>query len=69
MTFTESEIVELKSQVVGDICKEIIAFANSKGGTLYIGVEDNGNVVGVENADKVTFTQADESKWYYIAKI
>ena len=54
MTFTESEIVELKSQVVGDICKEIIAFANSKGGTLYIGVEDNGNVVGVENADKVT---------------
>lgn len=54
MTFTESEIVELKSQVVGDICKEIIAFANSKGGTLYIGVEDNGNVVGVEDTDKVT---------------
>lgn len=54
MTFAESEIVELKSQVVGDICKEIIAFANSKGGTLYIGVEDNGNVVGVEDTDKVT---------------
>lgn len=54
MTFTESEIVELKSQVVGDICKEIIAFANSKGGTLYIGVEDNGNVIGVDDADKVT---------------
>ena len=30
MIFSESEIVELKSEVSGDICKEIIAFANSK---------------------------------------
>lgn len=54
MIFTESEIVELKSQIVGDICKEIIAFANSKGGTLYIGVEDNGTAVGVADANQVT---------------
>lgn len=54
MTFTESEIVELKSEVVGDICKEVIAFANTKGGTLYIGVENDGNVVGVNNPDRVT---------------
>lgn len=53
MRFTESEVVELKAQVIGDICKEIIAFANSKGGTLYIGVEDNGNVVGVSDTDQV----------------
>lgn len=53
MTFVESEIVELKSEVVGDICKEIIAFANTKGGTVYIGVEDNGNVVGVDHSDRV----------------
>lgn len=53
MTFTESEIVELKSEVVGDICKEVIAFANTKGGTLYIGVEDDGNIMGIENADNV----------------
>lgn len=53
MTFTESETVELKSEIVGDICKEVIAFANTKGGTLYIGVEDDGNIVGVENADNV----------------
>lgn len=39
MTFSESEFVELKSEVVSDLCKEIIAFANTKGGTLYIGVE------------------------------
>ena len=42
MTFIESETVELKSSVLADICKEVIAFANTKGGTLYIGVEDDG---------------------------
>lgn len=54
MIFTESEVVELKSKIISDICKEVIAFANSKGGTLYIGIEDNGNVIGVEDADQVT---------------
>ena len=54
MTFTESESVELKAEVVDDICKEIIAFANTNGGTLYIGVEDDGTVTGVENPDRVT---------------
>lgn len=52
MIFCESESVELKSKVIGDICKEVIAFANTSGGTLYIGVEDDGNVVGVEDSDK-----------------
>lgn len=54
MNFVESETVELKSTVVADLCKEVIAFANTKGGTLYIGVEDDGTVVGVEGADRVT---------------
>ena len=54
MTFTESEFVELKSEVVSDICKEVIAFANTKGGTMYIGVSDDGSIIGVENADRVT---------------
>ena len=48
MTFIESETIELKSSVVADLCKEVIAFANTKGGTLYIGVEDNGTVIGVD---------------------
>lgn len=37
MIFQESETVELKSIVVDDIKKEIIAFANCEGGKLYIG--------------------------------
>ena len=53
MAFVESEVVELKAEVVGDICKEVIAFANTKGGTLYVGVSNDGSVVGVKNADQV----------------
>ena len=41
MTFQESETIELKEIVVEDIKKEIIAFANSAGGTLYVGVADD----------------------------
>ena len=54
MNYIESETVELKAEVVTDICKEIIAFANTKGGTLYIGVQDDGQIIGVNNADRVT---------------
>lgn len=53
MAFIESEVVELKAEVVGDICKEVTAFANTRGGTLYIGVSNDGNVVEVKNADQV----------------
>lgn len=52
MRFLETEIVELKSIVMDDIKKEIIAFANCDGGTVYVGVADDGKVLGVENADE-----------------
>ena len=50
MIFRESETVELKV-VVDDIKKEIIAFANCNGGKLYIGVQDDGIVVGLDDPD------------------
>lgn len=53
MRFIESDMTELKSEVVNDICKEVIAFANTKGGTIYIGVGNDGQVIGVDNADRV----------------
>ena len=52
MRFQETERVELKSIVMDDIKKEIIAFANCDGGTVYVGVADDGTVLGVENADE-----------------
>ena len=51
MPYQESETVELKSVVIDDIKKEIIAFANSDGGTLYIGIRDDGEVIGLEDPD------------------
>lgn len=51
MIFQESETVELKEIVVDGIKKEIIAFANSDGGKLYIGIGDDGSVVGLDNPD------------------
>lgn len=51
MIFQETETVELKEKATSDITKEIIAFANCNGGKLYIGVNDDGKVVGLENPD------------------
>lgn len=51
MVFQESETVELKSIVVEEVKKEIIAFANCEGGKLYIGVQDDGTVIGVDDPD------------------
>lgn len=54
MFFRESETTELKETVVDDIKKEIIAFANCDGGKLYIGVRDDGTVVGLDDPDGVS---------------
>lgn len=53
MKLCESEAVELKEIYTPDLKKEIIAFANTNGGTIYIGVQNNGEIVGLENADFV----------------
>ncbi len=51
--YKESDTLELKQEFALDIKKEIIAFANTKGGTLYIGIDDDGNVIGVDAPDRI----------------
>ena len=51
MPYEESERFEKKYKVTTNICKTVVAFANSKGGLIYVGIDDFGNVVGVEDAD------------------
>lgn len=51
--FTENKTTELKREYVDDIKNTVIAFANCDGGTLYIGVNDDGSVCGVDNVDDV----------------
>lgn len=48
---TENKITEFKREYVDDIKNTIVAFANCDGGTLYIGVNDDGTVCGVDKID------------------
>lgn len=50
--FIENAQTELKETYTEDIKKEIIAFLNSSGGTLYVGISDRGDIVGLADADK-----------------
>ena len=52
----ESERIEYKAQMIDDIYKEVIAFANTDGGVIYLGVDDKGNLVGVDDVDE-TYTR------------
>ena len=52
----EDEKIEFKETFVPDIYKEVIAFANTDGGIIFVGVDDNGNPVGLENVDD-TYTR------------
>ena len=47
MGYEENERIELKRQMVDGLDKEIVAFLNTRGGTIYIGVDDDGKIVGV----------------------
>ncbi|MDR0220201.1 MAG: putative DNA binding domain-containing protein [Lachnospiraceae bacterium] len=47
---TESKNCEFKREYVEDIKKTVIAFANTDGGELLIGVDDDGKAIGVEDA-------------------
>ena len=52
----ESERIEYKYQLIDDIYKEVIAFANTDGGIIYLGIDDKGNLIGIENVDE-TYTR------------
>ena len=53
MNLKESLTLEFKRELTDAIKREIIAFANTQGGELYIGIDDDGTIIGLDNADKV----------------
>lgn len=52
----EDEKIEFKVTYGPDIYKEVIAFANTDGGVILVGVDDNGNTVGLTDIDD-TYTR------------
>jgi len=49
----ENQNIEFKESWRDEYLKWICGFANAKGGKIYIGIDDDGNVVGVDNARKL----------------
>lgn len=54
MNYTESPTIELKQELTDGLKKEVVAFANSEGGTIYIGINNDGSIVGVSHADSIS---------------
>jgi len=50
----ESENLEFKNNWRDEYLKTLSAFANSKGGKLILGRDDRGNIVGVDNLERLT---------------
>ena len=49
----ENQDIEFKQSWRDEYIKWICGFANAKGGTIYIGVDDNGVIVGISDAKKL----------------
>lgn len=52
LEFEEGRSVEFKTMVNDSAIKTIVAYANSDGGRLFIGVSDDGEVLGVDELDE-----------------
>lgn len=53
MKYEECTTVELKSEATADLKKEVIALANTDGGTIFVGIDNSGQTVGIDNPDAV----------------
>jgi len=49
----ESFFVEFKEKLDKSLAKEIVAFSNSQGGRIFIGITDNGEIKGIKITNKV----------------
>lgn len=49
----ETQTIEYKQTWRDDFLKEVCGFANAQGGTLYIGIADNGGVIGIDHAQQL----------------
>lgn len=66
MSLIENVTTEFKREYVQDIIKTVIAFANTAGGTIYIGIDDDGSICGISDIDgtitKITNSVRDSIK-------
>ncbi len=58
----ESNNIEFKVEINDKLEKEVVGFLNTKGGHIYLGIDDNGNVVGFEDIDQAQLLAKDRIK-------
>lgn len=59
----ENNRIEFKKQLTDHLEKEVVAFLNYPGGgVIYIGIEDDGNITGIENPDNIQLLIKDRIK-------
>ena len=54
----ENQNIEWKSKWRDDYLEWICGFANAQGGTIYIGIDDNGHVIGLTNTKRLLYRRS-----------
>ena len=59
----ENHRIEYKREVTDDLEKQVVAFLNARdGGVIYIGIDDDGSVIGVNECDQLQLVVKDRLK-------
>ena len=52
LPLNESETVEFKSSFNKEVIETIVAFSNTHGGKIYVGINEKSDIVGVDVSDE-----------------
>ena len=47
--YVESEIMELKEKYTDTLIRDMVAFLNTEGGDIYVGITDSGEIKGIHD--------------------
>lgn len=62
INMNENSFIEFKRELNDKFEKEVVSFLNANGGHIYIGVEDDSTIYGVQNIDQVQLEIKDRIK-------
>ncbi|MBI4182030.1 MAG: putative DNA binding domain-containing protein [Candidatus Aenigmarchaeota archaeon] len=62
----ESEMLEFKRVVVPDIGKTVCAFSNADGGTILIGIDDKGSIVGAQSTRPLSLDEQQQRIYHSV---
>ena len=63
MRYAETDRIELKERMTVELKKEIVAFLNTEGGTIYVGVKDDGTPSPIQDPGERDAMDLRMSNW------